>query len=70
MRLKACQRRRPLSARPLARRPRLPQFIDWMTVKRLRVGEAQVDLMLRRHDSGVAVNLLGRAGPAEVEVML
>src|SRR5438045_9309346 len=52
------------------RRPRLPQFIDWMAVKRLRVGEAQVDLMLRRHDSSVAVNLLGRAGAAEVEVML
>ena len=52
------------------RRPRLPQSIDWMTVKRLRVGEARVDLMLRRHDSSVAVNLLAREGAAEVEVML
>ena len=41
-----------------------------MAVKRLRVGEASVDLMLRRHDSSVAVNLLARNGAAEVEVML
>jgi glycogen debranching enzyme len=52
------------------RRPRLPHFIDWMTVKRLSIGEARVDLMLRRHDSSVAVNLLARQGSAEVEVML
>jgi glycogen debranching enzyme len=52
------------------RRPRLPQFIDWMTVKRLKVGEARVDLMLRRHEASVAVNLLSREGSAEVEVML
>ena len=52
------------------RRPRLPQFIDWMTVKRLRLGGARVDLMLRRHDASVAVNLLAREGTAEVEVML
>jgi glycogen debranching enzyme len=52
------------------RRPRLPHFIDWMTVKRLAIGETRVDLMLRRHDSTVAVNLLAREGTAEVEVML
>jgi len=52
------------------RRPRLPHFIDWMTVKRLAIGETRVDLMLRRHDSSVAVNLLAREGTAEAEVML
>jgi glycogen debranching enzyme len=52
------------------RRPRLPHFIDWMMVKRLRLGEATVDLMIRRHDSSVAVNLLHQAGAAEVEVLL
>ncbi len=52
------------------RKPRLPHFMDWMTVKRLAVGTASVDLMLRRHDSSVAVNLLARNGAAEVEVML
>jgi len=52
------------------RKPRLPHFIDWMTVRRLSIGAASVDLMLRRHDSSVAVNLLARNGAAEVEVML
>ena len=51
-------------------RPRLPHFLDWMTVKRLQIGAASVDLLLRRHDSGVAVTLLAREGSAEVEVML
>ncbi len=41
-----------------------------MTVKRLAIGETRVDLMLRRHDSSVAVNLLAREGTAEAEVML
>jgi glycogen debranching enzyme len=52
------------------RRPRLPHFVDWMMVKRLRIGASCVDLMLRRHDSSVAVNLLSKEGTAEVEVML
>ena len=52
------------------RQPRLPRFIEWMTVKRLPIGAARVDLLLRRHDSSVAVNLLAREGAAEVEVML
>jgi glycogen debranching enzyme len=52
------------------RRPRLPHFLDWMMVKRLELGGASVDLMLRRHDSSVAVSLLSREGAAEVEVML
>jgi glycogen debranching enzyme len=52
------------------RKPRLPHFLDWMAVKRLEIGEATVDLMLRRHGASVAVNLLARNGAAEVEVML
>src|SRR5688572_8577359 len=58
------------SATVVLRRPRLPQFIDWLRVSDLRVGESCVDLMLRRHDSSVAVNLLRREGDAEVEVVL
>jgi len=52
------------------RRPRLPHFLDWLSVRRLPVGAATLDLMFRRHDSSVAVSLLGRQGAAEVEVML
>ena len=36
----------------------------------LNIGGAKVDLMMRRHESSVAVNLLSREGSAEIEVML
>jgi glycogen debranching enzyme len=50
--------------------PRLPHFLDWLIVRRLRVGDSRLDLLFRRHDSSVAVNLLAREGAADVEVML
>jgi glycogen debranching enzyme len=52
------------------RRPQLPTFLDWLIVRRLPVGQSRVDLLFRRHDSSVAVNLLSREGGADVEVML
>jgi glycogen debranching enzyme len=52
------------------RHPRLPAFLDWIRVRNLAVGDAQVDLLLRRHDTGVAVNVLERRGAVEVAVML
>ena len=58
------------SSTVILRRPTLPQFIEWLTVRGLRVGEGKLDLMFRRHESSVAVNLLNREGDAEVEVML
>jgi hypothetical protein len=39
-------------------------------VRGLRIGEGRLDLMFRRHDSSVAVNLLGRSGDADVQVVL
>ena len=52
------------------RRPRLPAFLDWLAVKRLQIGESRMDLMFRRQEHSVAVNLLSRTGNAEVEVVL
>jgi glycogen debranching enzyme len=58
------------SSTVILRRPCLPAFLDWLTVRDLRVGDSKLDLMFRRHESSVAVNLLSREGDAEVEVML
>jgi glycogen debranching enzyme len=58
------------SATVILRRPRRPAFIDWSAVRNLRIGEGRLDLMFRRHDSSVAVNLLDRAGDADVQVVL
>jgi glycogen debranching enzyme len=52
------------------RQPRLPSFLDWLVVRRLSVGSSRLDLLFGRQDSNVAVSLLAREGPAEVEVML
>ena len=51
------------------RQPRLPAFVDWLVVRRLCVGDSRLDLVVRRHGSSVAVNLLERQGAAEVEVV-
>ena len=59
-----------ITATVILRRPCLPAFLDWLTVRDLRVGQSKLDLMFRRHESSVAVNLLHREGSAEVEVML
>ncbi|TAK83280.1 MAG: hypothetical protein EPO20_18405 [Betaproteobacteria bacterium] len=58
------------SSTVILRRPRLPRFLDWLSVRGLRIGDGTLDLMLRRHDSSVAVNLVRREGDAEVEVLL
>ncbi len=58
------------SSTVILRRPRLPQFLDWLSVRGLTIGDSRLDLMLRRHDSSVAVNLVKREGDAEVDVLL
>jgi glycogen debranching enzyme len=58
------------SSSVLLRRPRLPQFLEWLAVRDLNVGGGCLDLMFRRHDASVAVSLLRREGEAEVEVVL
>ncbi|UKL13333.1 amylo-alpha-1,6-glucosidase [Dissulfurimicrobium hydrothermale] len=50
--------------------PRLPEFIDWVRIKSLPIGNSYLDILLRRHGSDVAVNVLKRSGQAELEVIL
>jgi glycogen debranching enzyme len=52
------------------RQPRLPRFIDSLTVRQLCVGESRLDLLFRRQEPSVAVTLLSREGGADVEVLL
>jgi glycogen debranching enzyme len=46
--------------------PILPEFIDEMQIKNLKVGTASVDLLLRRHDLDVGITVIRRAGKVEV----
>jgi hypothetical protein len=49
--------------------PRLPEFIDEIWLRRLRLdATASIDLLLRRHGTDVAVNVLRREGDVVVDV--
>lgn len=49
-------------------RPRLPDFISWLEVRRLRVGRASADLRFERQtDGSISVKVLKTSGPLEVD---
>ena len=52
-------------------RPILPAWLDELRIENLRLGDAAVDVGLRRHeaDGGVSLNLLRRRGQVEVAVI-
>ena len=52
------------------RHPRLPASFDAMEITNLAVGDARLDLLLRRHRDGVTVNVLDRRGDVEIDVRL
>jgi len=50
-------------------RPMLPPSIEQLTMKGLRVGEASVDLHLRRHADDVGVEVRERRGDVEITIV-
>jgi glycogen debranching enzyme len=48
--------------------PRLPDFLDEVLLRNLRLQNASVDLLLRRHGSDVAINVLRRNGDVAVDI--
>jgi glycogen debranching enzyme len=50
----------------LLRNPRLPTFLDEVTLRNLRLGQSTVDLMLRRHDDDVSLQVLRNEGQIRV----
>jgi glycogen debranching enzyme len=49
--------------------PALPQSLEEVTVRKLRVGQGEVDLVIRRYERDVGVDVLDRAGRVQVEVL-
>jgi len=49
-------------------RPSLPKFIDDICIRRLKLGQSQVDVQLHRHGDEVGLNVLSRKGDARVVV--
>ena len=50
----------------MLRNPRLPQFLEEVTLRNLRLGELAVDLMLRRHGNDVSLQMLRNEGRISV----
>jgi glycogen debranching enzyme len=50
--------------------PRLPEFLDEVTIRSLAIGNSRLDILLRRYADDVSVNVLRREGHAEVEVVI
>ncbi len=50
----------------LLRKPRLPVFLEEVTLSNLRLGESTVDLMLRRHGNDVSVQVLRNDGQIRI----
>src|SRR5579885_441921 len=46
--------------------PRLPSFVDEVILRKLRLADAQVDLAIRRHETGVVVQVLRLDGDVRV----
>jgi len=48
--------------------PMLPPFLEDICIRRLRLGDSEVDVHLRRHGEDVGLNVLSRKGSAKVVV--
>jgi glycogen debranching enzyme len=59
----------PLQRRLVFSTPVLPEFLKQVTIRKLRVGEAYVDVSLSRSKEGVAVEALRKEGNIELVVL-
>jgi hypothetical protein len=51
------------------RNPRLPAFLDEVVLRNLQLGQASVDLKVRRHATEVSVEILERRGRVQVSAV-
>ena len=60
----------PAGERVRFRQPRLPDFLDQVVIRKLKVGDSQFDVMLRRYGNDVSVNVLDRRGDGRIAITL
>jgi len=53
----------------LLRNPRLPEFLEEVTLRGLRLGQSAVDLLLRRHGNNVSLQVLRNEGHIKVAAL-
>ncbi|MGJ5181689.1 glycogen debranching N-terminal domain-containing protein [Bradyrhizobium oligotrophicum] len=52
------------------RNPRLPDFLDWVVLRDLRLGNSTIDLRVRRHGEDISMEVLRRRGQIQVSLVL
>jgi glycogen debranching enzyme len=50
--------------------PRLPEFIDWVRIRNLAIGERSVDLLLQRYHNNVGIEVTRKTGDLAVRVVI
>ncbi|WP_462321491.1 amylo-alpha-1,6-glucosidase [Halochromatium sp.] len=58
----------PEGARIALRRPRLPSYLNWLKVRGLRHGDAEIDVHVHRYGDEIAANVERRVGEVELVV--
>ena len=48
--------------------PAMPEWLDWLKIENLRVGDGAVSLLLRRTAQATKVEILQTRGPVAVEI--
>ncbi|MHA1564955.1 MAG: amylo-alpha-1,6-glucosidase [Alphaproteobacteria bacterium] len=51
-------------------RPRLPGFVGEVLIRALQIGDSRLDILLRKHQTDVALNVLSREGDGQVKITL
>jgi len=51
-------------------KPRLPEFIDWLRIRNLSIGERSVDLLLQRYHNNVGIEVARKTGEIAVRVVI
>jgi len=51
------------------RQPRLPAFLDEVTLRNLQLGRARADIRVRRHRNDVSLEILRAEGPVQVSII-
>jgi glycogen debranching enzyme len=49
--------------------PAMPDWLDWLKIENLRVGDGEVSLMIRRTPEGTSIGVLERRGSVSIEVL-
>jgi hypothetical protein len=48
--------------------PAMPDWLDWLKIEKLKVGDGEVSLIVRRTSEGTSIGIIERRGNVTVEV--